>query len=89
MADCRMGTPHASLKAMHALKARVQNGRYVIDEPADLPEGAEVDVLIVSSATSAEERAELMRAIEEAEQDIDAGRVVDEGEVWARLKAIA
>jgi hypothetical protein len=28
---------------MQALKARVVNGRYVIDEPAQLPEGAEVD----------------------------------------------
>jgi hypothetical protein len=27
---------------MHALKARVENGRYVIDEPAALPEGAAI-----------------------------------------------
>ncbi len=74
---------------MHALRARVQHGRYVIDEPADLPEGAEVEVLVVHSEMSADERAELIRAIEEAEQDIDAGRVVDEAEILARLKAIA
>ncbi len=35
-----------------------------------------------------EERAELLKAIAEAEQDIDAGRVVGEAEVWASLKAI-
>jgi anti-sigma28 factor (negative regulator of flagellin synthesis) len=74
---------------MHALKARVENGRYVIDEPAELPEGAEVELMIVKGAMSAEERAELLEAIEEAELDIEAGRVVDEAEVWARLQAIS
>ena len=74
---------------MHALKARVENGRYVIDEPAELPEGAEIELVIVNGGMSAEERADLLQAIEEAEQDIEAGRVVDEAEVWARLQAIA
>jgi len=73
---------------MHALKARVVNGRYVIDEPADLPEGAEVELVVVGNGMSDAERAALMQAIEEAEEDIDAGRVVDEVELWARLKAI-
>jgi hypothetical protein len=27
---------------MHALRARVENGRYIIDEKADLPDGTEV-----------------------------------------------
>ncbi|HEY6723265.1 MAG TPA: hypothetical protein VI197_04510 [Polyangiaceae bacterium] len=73
---------------MHALKARVVNGRYVIDEPANLPDGAEVDLVVLGSGMTVEERAELVQAIEEAEQDIDAGRAVDEAEVWAKLKAI-
>ena len=42
---------------MHALNARVVNGRYVIDEPADLPEGAEIQLLVIGSGMSAEERA--------------------------------
>lgn len=77
------------IRDMHALKARIENGRYVIDEPAALPEGAEVELVIVNGGMSAAERAELLQAIEEAEQDIDAGRVVDEAEVWSRLQAIA
>jgi hypothetical protein len=32
---------------MHALKARVENGRYVIDEKATLPEGTELYLLPV------------------------------------------
>jgi hypothetical protein len=27
------------------MRARVQNGRWVIDEPADLPEGTEVEIV--------------------------------------------
>jgi len=73
---------------MHPLKARVMNGRYVIDEPAQLPEGAEVELVLVGNSVGADERAALVQAIEEAEPDIDEGGVLDEGEVWARLKAI-
>ncbi|HEU5073444.1 MAG TPA: hypothetical protein VFU02_04715 [Polyangiaceae bacterium] len=73
---------------MHALKARVVNGRYVIDEPADLPDGAEVELIMVRSGMSSREHAALVQAIEEAEQDIEAGRVVDEAQLWATLRAI-
>lgn len=34
--------------AMEALKARIENGRYVIDEPATLPDGTELYLLPVS-----------------------------------------
>ena len=54
----------------------------------DVPEGQEVRLSIVEDDMSEVERADLARAIEEAEDDIDAGRVVDEAEVWARLRAI-
>jgi hypothetical protein len=37
---------------------------------------------------TAEERAEVAAVLEEAERDVEAGRVVDEAEVWARLRAI-
>lgn len=37
-----------STQTMHALKARVENGRYVIDEPAALPEGAEVQLQVIT-----------------------------------------
>src|SRR5688572_4628256 len=36
----------AKLDGMHALKAHVKNGQIVLDEPAELPEGAPVDVLV-------------------------------------------
>jgi hypothetical protein len=68
--------------------ARVQNGRLVLDEPTTLPEGQLVELVIVESAMDATERSELEAALDEAEQDIAAGRVVDEAEVWARLEAV-
>lgn len=35
-------------EVMEALKARIENGRYVIDEPANLPDGTELYLLPVS-----------------------------------------
>lgn len=71
------------------LTARVQNGRLVLDEPTTLPEGQLVQLMIVEDSMEATELAELGVALGEAEQDIAAGRLVDEAEVWSRLKAIA
>jgi hypothetical protein len=75
---------------MHALKVRVEKGRYVIDEPASLPDGTELYVVPSNEADGMddEERAALNVALEQAAQDVDGGRVVSEAEVWARLRAI-
>lgn len=35
------------LPVMHALKVRVENGRYIIDEKAELPDGTELYVVPV------------------------------------------
>jgi hypothetical protein len=73
---------------MNAVKARVQNGRLVIDEPTSLPEGCEVTLAVVDGdELDDEERAELHRAIERGLDDIDAGRVVDADVVLAELRA--
>jgi hypothetical protein len=45
---------------MHALTAKVRNGRLVLDEPTDLPEGAEVPLQLVDpDDLTDEERAAL------------------------------
>lgn len=59
-----------------------------------MPEGQLVQLIVVEDSTDATELAELGLAelgvaLGEAEQDIAEGRVVDEAEVWSRLKAIA
>jgi hypothetical protein len=79
------------LKTMMTLKAHVKNGQLVLDEPAELPEGAEADVLIHGAdphdEMDAEERAELLRSIDEGLADVDAGNVMDFGEYIASLRA--
>jgi hypothetical protein len=50
---------------MQSLKAHVHNGRLVLDEPTDLPEGSEVELMAVDDDFDPEERARLLQAIDE------------------------
>lgn len=73
---------------MRALKARVKGGRLVLDEPTNLPEGAEVRVALVDDDDLDDrERAELHAALLAAEAELDAGQAVTEDDFWARLRA--
>jgi hypothetical protein len=73
---------------------RRTSGRIVVDEPTSLPEGEIVELVPMAELLARggddlddEERAELHAALDEAEADIAAGRVVSEEEVWATLRA--
>ena len=72
---------------MQALKARVKDGRLVLDEPTDLPEGAEVDVAVLGDDLDADERAELHASLDRALADSDAGRGVDAVTYLAEYRA--
>ena len=72
---------------MEALKARVKDGRLVLDEPTDLPEGAEVDVAVLGDDLDADERAELHASLDRALADSDAGRGVDAVTYLAEYRA--
>jgi hypothetical protein len=71
---------------MQALKARVRNGRLVLDEPTNLPEGAEVE-LMPSDDLDDEERAELNRSLVEAIREMHAGDTLDGPTFMAGLRA--
>jgi hypothetical protein len=76
---------------MQPLTARVRGGRLLLDEPTDLPEGAEVRVALVDlidGDLDDSERAALRAAIEAGEAELEAGQVVGERELWARLRAL-
>jgi hypothetical protein len=74
---------------MPAFKAKVRQGRIVLDEPTNLPEGAEVRLLAVDGDDLDEhERQELDAAIAAAERELDAGQAVTEDQLWARLRSI-
>lgn len=67
------------LPGMSALKAHVENGRIVVDEPTTLPEGAELSVMIAAGGDEldAEERERLHASIERGIGDMRAGREKD------------
>lgn len=94
--QAEIGPPHAPsprsrgrvIAVQQTRRARVKNGRLVLDEPTNLPEGAEVTVILADADDlDDEERAELHRAIEEGMDDCDAGRVEDAYKVIAELRA--
>jgi hypothetical protein len=72
---------------MQALKAHVKDGRLVLDEPTDLPEGTEVELLVVDDEFDPEERARLIQAIEDGAEDIERGDHVDGMEFARQLLA--
>jgi hypothetical protein len=82
---------------MHAHKARVENGRLKLDEPTDLPNGTELylvpaeqvkDVaLLRDDGLEDEERAELLKVIDEGLADAEAGKVEDFSKLIADMRA--
>jgi hypothetical protein len=80
---------------MNALKAHVKNGRLVLDEPTDLPEGREVELVPVDDVLASggdylddEERAALHRELELSLAEAKAGQLIDADVVMAELRAI-
>lgn len=71
---------------MHARKIQVKNGRLVLDEPTDLPDGAEVEVLVIDDELTAEERDELHASLDRTLEDSDAGRGTEAWEYWQRYR---
>jgi len=74
---------------MHALKARVENGRLKLDEPTSLPEGAEVSLVLADEwdELGEAERTALHEALEESIKEAEAGELVDADEVLAELRS--
>jgi len=70
------------------LKARVQKGRLVLDEPTDLPDGTEVDLLPLDPGDwlDDEDREALHRSLDASEADVAAGRLVDADDVLKEIR---
>ncbi len=79
------------LGLVNPLKAHVKNGQIVLDEPTELPEGAAAEVLVHGAdphdQMDAEERAALLRSIDEGLAAGDAGDEIEFGEYIASLRA--
>ena len=73
---------------MSQMRARVKNGRLVLDEPTDLPEGTEIELVADDHGDELDdsERAELHAAIERGLEDARAGRVRRAQDVLADVR---
>ena len=81
---------------MEALKAHVKNGRLVLDEPTQLPEGEVVELVPVDEVLVSggdylddEERQRLHESIRRGLEDVKAGRTVEASQVISKLRARA
>lgn len=79
---------------MKALKAQVRDGRLVLDEPTDLPEGADVELVPLDEVLArggdyldAEERQRLEQAIDRGLDDARSGCTAPAEQVIAHLRA--
>ncbi len=79
---------------MQPVRAHVKNGRLVLDEPTDLPDGEVVELVPLDEVLARggdylddEERARLHASIERGIEDSKAGRVVDAQEFMTKLRA--
>jgi hypothetical protein len=75
---------------MQAQKAHVRNGHVVVDEPTELPEGAELEVAVTKIADlfagmDPTERAELEQELEDGHRDFENGAHVDAREFLTQL----
>jgi hypothetical protein len=81
---------------MLPLKAHVKNGRLVLDEPTDLPEGDVIELVPLDEVLASggdelddEERERLHGSIERGLEDVKAGRTVDARQVLDELRSRA
>ena len=71
------------------LKARVRAGRLVVDEPTDLPEGTEMELLPLDPGDwlDDDDRQALHQALRGSDADVEAGRLIDAADVLDELRS--
>jgi hypothetical protein len=71
------------------LRARVRGGRLVLDEPVDLPEGSEVELLLADEQDDfdEEDRARLHAALDRARGQVQRGETIGKEDFRTRLHA--
>jgi hypothetical protein len=71
------------------IRARVEAGRLIVDEPTDLPDGTEVELLPLDPGDWLDEgdRAALHEALQQSDADVAAGRLVDADEILRELRS--
>jgi len=79
---------------MHPVRAHVKNGRLVLDEPTDRPEGEVVELVPLDEVLAnggdhldGEERERLHESLREGIRQMKAGDTIDAAEAMAELRA--
>ena len=79
---------------MQPLRAHVRNGRLLLDEPTDLPEGEVVELVLLKDVLANggddlddEERAALHRELEASFAEEESGQLIDLADVIADLRS--
>lgn len=77
------------MEGMQLLKAQVRNGRLVMDEPTELPEGMELTLTVADEGDDFddEERARLHESLRRGMSQARAGQLIDADVVIGRLLA--
>ena len=70
------------------LKATVHNGRFMVEEPTQLPEGTETEFLPLDPGDwpAPDDRAHLHQALLASQEDVEGGRLVDAAAVLSELR---
>jgi hypothetical protein len=71
------------------IKARVRAGRLVVDEPTELPEGTEIELLPLDPGDWLDDsdRAALHQALRDSDADVAANRLSDAEEILRELRS--
>jgi len=71
------------------IKGHVRSGRLVVDEPSDLPDGTELELLPLDPGDWLDDadRAALHDALRQSDADVAAGRLVDAAEILRDLRS--
>ena len=81
------GEPFGVILSLVTFKAHVRNGRIVLDEPTDMPEGEEIELVPVGADDLDEEdRRRLHAELDASEDDVRSGHVRDAADVLADLR---
>jgi hypothetical protein len=84
----RVSHSNGTLSPM-TIKATVKAGRLAIDEPTNLPDGTEVELLPLDPGDWLDDadRAALHKALRDSDADVAAGRLVDAEEILWELRS--
>ncbi|HSO40316.1 MAG TPA: hypothetical protein VLT33_47650 [Labilithrix sp.] len=66
----------------------MKNGRLLLDEPTDLPDGEVMELMPVDDGLAAEERAALHAELDASIAEAKAGKLIDADVVLAELRAM-